>query len=52
MPNMNRICWVSQSLFQELFCMHSVFTAQSIGNKWPSYALDFFYSPSPVFKAI
>ena len=30
--------------------MHSVFTAQSIGNKWPSYALDFFYSPSPVFN--
>ena len=30
--------------------MISVFTAQSIGNKWPSYALGFFYSPPPAFN--
>ena len=33
-----------------MFSMVSVFTAGSIGNLWPSYALNSFYSPSPVFK--
>ena len=31
--------------------MISEFTAQSIGNKWSSYALGFFYSPPPAFNA-